>query len=75
MQDAKNNNWDYGMEKKLRLERRDNRTLLGTLYPDMYCVMGALQLIKTNTGSQHREEKPKNQHREGLQRGVQQLHK
>ena len=30
MQDAKNNQRDYGMEQQLGSERRDNRTLLGT---------------------------------------------
>ena len=35
----------YGMEQKLGSERRDNRTLSGTLYLDMFGVMGALQLI------------------------------
>ena len=33
------------MEKKIGSERQDNRTLLGTLSLDMFCVMGALQLI------------------------------
>ena len=33
------------MEQKLGSERRDNRTLLGTLYLHMFYVMGALQLI------------------------------
>ena len=45
MQDAKNNHRDYGMEEKFGLGLRHNRTLLGTLYLDMFCVMGALQLI------------------------------
>ena len=45
MRDAKNNHRDYGMEQKLGMERRDNRTLLGTLHLDMFCVLGALQLI------------------------------
>ena len=45
MQDAKNNHRDYGMEKKFWSGLRHNRTLLGTLYMDMFWVMGALQLI------------------------------
>ena len=39
MQDPKNNHWDYGMKQQLGSEKRDNRTLLGTLYLDMFCVM------------------------------------
>ena len=45
MRDAKNNHRDYRMEKKIGSKRQDNRTLLGTLYLDMFSVMGALQLI------------------------------
>ena len=45
MRDANNNHRDYGMEQKLGSERQDNRTLLGIFYLDMFCVMGALQLI------------------------------
>ena len=33
------------MEKKLGSERQDNRTLLGTLYLDIFWVMEALQLV------------------------------
>ena len=43
--DAKNNHRSYGMEQKLGSERRDNRTLSGTLNLDMFGVMGALKLI------------------------------
>ena len=43
--DAKNNPRSYGMEQKLGSERRDNRTLSGTLNLDMFGVMGALKLI------------------------------
>ena len=45
MRDAKNNHRDYGMEQKLGSERQDNRTLLGTLYLDMFYIMVVLQLI------------------------------
>jgi len=45
MQDAKNNHRGFGMEKKLGSERQDNRTLLGTLYLDIFWVMEALQLV------------------------------
>ena len=45
MQEPKNNHRDYGMEQKLGSERQDNRTLLRTLYLDMFCVMVVLQLI------------------------------
>ena len=45
MQDAKNNHRGFGIEKKLGSERQDNRTLLGTLYLDIFWVMEALQLV------------------------------
>ena len=45
MQDAKYNHRDYGMEKKFGSGLRHNRTLLETLYQDMFCVMGTIQLI------------------------------
>ena len=45
MRDAKNNHRNYGMKQKLGSERRDNRTLLGTLYLDMFYVMGALPML------------------------------
>ena len=45
MQDAKDNHRGFGMEKKLGSERQDNRTLLGTLYLDIFWVMEALQLV------------------------------
>ena len=37
----KNNHRGFGMEKKLGSERQDNRTLLGTLYLDIFLGNGS----------------------------------
>ena len=51
-QDAKNSHRDYGMEKKFGSGLRHNITLLWILYLDpLFCVMGALQLIRAARGN------------------------